>query len=142
MPLLIVGDGKALTFIDYSVRQVQRWPIGNSPLACCSIPNRDISRYAKVLAPSANSERRVGRGRSPKHPEYGRITLVLAQLAHRRGPTSQGWVASQPGQSHHHPTRGSAVQRAGERRNFRWNDRRTGSRRLNGIASAVHAGDR
>ena len=22
-----VGDGKALTFIDYSVKQVQRWPI-------------------------------------------------------------------------------------------------------------------
>ena len=33
VPLLIVGDGKALTLIDYEVRQVQRWPIGNSPLA-------------------------------------------------------------------------------------------------------------
>src|SRR3546814_1538988 len=31
VPLLIVGDGKALTMIDYEVRQVQRWPIGNSP---------------------------------------------------------------------------------------------------------------
>src|SRR4051812_43131466 len=32
VPLLIVGDGKALTMIDYEVRQVQRWPIGSSPL--------------------------------------------------------------------------------------------------------------
>ena len=33
VPLLIVADGKALTMIDYEVRQVQRWPIRNSPLA-------------------------------------------------------------------------------------------------------------
>src|SRR5687768_5149438 len=32
VPMLIVGDGKALTMIDYEVRQVSRWPIGKSPL--------------------------------------------------------------------------------------------------------------
>ena len=32
VPMLIVGDGKAINIIDYQVRQVQRWPIGNSPL--------------------------------------------------------------------------------------------------------------
>ena len=31
--MLIVGDGRALNFIDYDVRQVQRWPINNSPLS-------------------------------------------------------------------------------------------------------------
>lgn len=29
VPILIVAEGGALTFIDYSVRQVQRWPIKN-----------------------------------------------------------------------------------------------------------------
>ena len=37
VPLLIVGDGNSLTMIDYEVRQVQRWPVKNSPLTCCSI---------------------------------------------------------------------------------------------------------
>ena len=39
--MLIVGDGKALTLIDYEVRQVQRWPIKNSPLGALLDPSRD-----------------------------------------------------------------------------------------------------
>ena len=31
--MLIVGDGRALTFIDYEVGQRQRWPINDSPLS-------------------------------------------------------------------------------------------------------------
>ncbi len=41
MPQLIVADGSSLYFIDYQVRQVQRWPIGNSPLAVLLNPKRD-----------------------------------------------------------------------------------------------------
>jgi hypothetical protein len=41
LPLLIVGDGKALTLIDYEVRQVQRWPISNSPLGALLDPLGD-----------------------------------------------------------------------------------------------------
>ncbi len=93
VPLLIVGDGKALTFIDYSVRQVQRWPIGNSPLGVLLDPNRDISRYAKVV-PSANPNVLSVEAYDPKHPEYGRITLVLAKNASApAGLMLQGWVA-------------------------------------------------
>ena len=39
VPILIVAEGGALTFIDYSVRQVQRWPIKNSPLGALLDPN-------------------------------------------------------------------------------------------------------
>ena len=93
VPLLIVGDGKALTFIDYSVRQVQRWPIGNSPLGVLLDPRRDISRYAKVV-PSANPAVVSVEAYDPKHPEYGRITLVLAKnAAAPAGLMLQGWVA-------------------------------------------------
>jgi outer membrane lipoprotein-sorting protein len=93
VPLLIVGDGKALTFIDYSVRQVQRWPIGNSPLGVLLDPSRDISRYAKVV-PSANPAVVSVEAYDPKHPEYGRITLVLAKnAAAPAGLMLQGWVA-------------------------------------------------
>ena len=93
VPLLIVGDGKALTFIDYSVRQVQRWPIGNSPLGVLLDPTRDISRYAKVV-PSGNPDVLSVEAYDPRHPEYGRITLVLAKNpAAPAGVMLQGWVA-------------------------------------------------
>ena len=34
VPMLIVSDGSALTFIDYQVRQVQRWPIKIGRASC------------------------------------------------------------------------------------------------------------
>ncbi|VXC94404.1 LolA family protein [Sphingomonas sp. 8AM] len=93
VPLLIVGDGKALTFVDYSVKQVQRWPIGNSPLGVLLDPSRDISRYAKVV-PSSNPGVLSVEAYDPKHPEYGRITLVFARSAAAPGGLMlQGWAA-------------------------------------------------
>ncbi len=38
--MLIVGDGRALTFIEYDVRDVQRWPINDSPLSVLLNPDR------------------------------------------------------------------------------------------------------
>ncbi|GAA4215798.1 outer membrane lipoprotein carrier protein LolA [Sphingomonas endophytica] len=93
VPLLIVGDGKALTFIDYSVKQVQRWPIGSSPLGVLLDPGRDISRYAKIV-PSSNPAVLSVEAYDPKHPEYGRITLVFARSAAAPGGLMlQGWAA-------------------------------------------------
>ncbi len=93
VPLLIVGDGKALTFIDYSVRQVQRWPIGNSPLGVLLDPTRDISKYATVV-PSSNPGVLSVEAYDPRHPEYGRITLVFARRADAPGGLMlQGWAA-------------------------------------------------
>ena len=93
VPLLIVGDGKALTFIDYSVKQVQRWPIGNSPLGVLLDPSRDISRYARVV-PSPNPAVLSVEAYDPRHPEYGRITLVFARRADAPGGLMlQGWAA-------------------------------------------------
>lgn len=93
VPLLIVSDGKAFTFIDYSVKQVQRWPIGNSPLGVLIDPSRDISRYAKVV-PSPNRDVLSVEANDPKHPEFGRITMVFARDASApAGLMLQGWVA-------------------------------------------------
>ncbi|MEH3100283.1 LolA family protein [Sphingomonas adhaesiva] len=93
VPLLIVGDGKALTFIDYSVRQVQRWPIGNSPLGVLLDPRRDLSTFAKVV-PSPNPAVLSVEAYDPKHPEYGRITLVFQRSAAApAGLLLSGWVA-------------------------------------------------
>ena len=93
VPLLIVSDGKALTMIDYEVRQVQRWPIGNSPLGALLDPKRDVARYGK-LVPTGNPDVTSIEVRDPKHPEYGRITMIFV-----RDPSAPGgleltsWVA-------------------------------------------------
>lgn len=92
VPILVVGDGKALNYIDYSVRQVNRWPIANSPLGVLLDPSKDISRFATVV-PSGNPNVLSVQGYDPKHPEYGRITIVFAKDASApAGLAMQGWV--------------------------------------------------
>ncbi len=93
VPILIVADGKALTFVDYSVKQVQRWPIGNSPLGVLLDPKHDLARYARLI-PTADARIVLLEAKDPKHPEYGRITMVFAKQAGAPGGLMlQGWVA-------------------------------------------------
>ena len=92
VPILIVADGSALTFIDYSVKQVQRWPVKNSPMGVLIDPDRDISRYAHVVA-GADPRVISVEASDSHHPEYGRITLVFAREAGApAGLMLQGWV--------------------------------------------------
>ena len=93
VPILLVSDGKALHFIDYSVKQVQRWPIGNSPLAVLLDPNRDLSRFARIIkGPDARIV--LTEVRDAKHPEYGIITLAFERNASAPGGLMLvGWVA-------------------------------------------------
>ncbi len=83
-PLLIVSDGKALTMIDYEVRQVQRWPIGNSPLGALLDPNRDVARYGR-LQPTADPNVVSVEVKDRRHPEYGVITLIFVRRASAPG---------------------------------------------------------
>ncbi|GBH28876.1 LolA family protein [Sphingobium xenophagum] len=93
VPLLIVGDGKALTMIDYEVRQVQRWPIGNSPLGALLDPNKDLSKYGKVV-PTGDPSILSVEARDPKRPEYGTITMIFRRdAASPAGLQLYGWVA-------------------------------------------------
>ncbi len=80
VPMLIVSDGSALTFVDYGVKQVQRWPIKNSPLGALLDPNRDVMQYGK-LVPSSSSQVVSVEVRDRKHPEYGVITMVFVRKA-------------------------------------------------------------
>jgi outer membrane lipoprotein-sorting protein len=80
VPMLIVSDGNALTFIDYQVKQVQRWPIKNSPLGALLDPNRDVMQYGKLMA-SGNPQVVSIEVRDRKHPEYGVITMVFIRKA-------------------------------------------------------------
>jgi outer membrane lipoprotein-sorting protein len=93
VPLLIVADGRALTMIDYEVRQVQRWPIKNSPLGALLDPNRDVKRYGKLI-PTGNPNVISVEVKDPKRPEYGTITMVFRRnAAAPAGLEMAGWVA-------------------------------------------------
>lgn len=123
--MLIVGDGKALTLVDYAVRQVQRWPISNSPLGALLDPRRDVAKFGKVL-PTGNPNVVSVEVRDRTHPEYGVITLIFT-----RKPSAPGgleltyWVALDS--QNQRTTVALSNQRYGisvSENDFRWNDPR------------------
>ncbi len=78
VPMLVVSDGSALTFVDYEVRQVQRWPIKSSPLGALLDPSRDVGKFGRVMP--TGSDRIVSiEVRDKARPEYGVITLVFTR---------------------------------------------------------------
>jgi outer membrane lipoprotein-sorting protein len=92
--MLIVADGKALTFIDYDTRQPpQRWPIGNSPLGALLDPNRDVKKFGRMV-PTGNPNVLSIQVKDPKRPEYGVITLIFVKSAGAPGGLElASWVA-------------------------------------------------
>jgi outer membrane lipoprotein-sorting protein len=92
--MLLVSDGRALTFIDYDVKQKpQRWPIGNSPLGALLDPNRDVKKYGTVI-PTGNPNVYSVQVKDSKRPEYGVITLIFVKDGSAPGGLElTSWVA-------------------------------------------------
>jgi outer membrane lipoprotein-sorting protein len=88
--MLIVGDGRALTFVDYDVGQRQRWPINDSPLSVLLNPNQDLARFARVVR--NDPQVLMIEARDPRRREFGTITIAFAKVAGApAGLTLQGW---------------------------------------------------
>lgn len=129
VPFLIVADGRDLYYLDYQVRQQQRWPIGDSPLSVLLNPNRDMSGMAKIV-PSSDPRLVTVEAFDPKRQHLGRITLIFARNASAPdGLMLQGWVALD-GQNNR-----TTVRLSNHRFNvpvadrmFRWTDPRRGGR--------------
>ncbi|MCK9541050.1 MAG: outer membrane lipoprotein carrier protein LolA [Novosphingobium sp.] len=130
VPLLIVGDGKALTMIDYEVSQVQRWPIRNSPLGALLDPSRDVARFG-TLQPTTNPDVVSVEVRDRGHPEYGVITLIFVRKASAPGGLElASWVALDS------QNRRTTIRLSNHEygvtvpdNTFRWNDPRPSTRR-------------
>lgn len=91
--LLVVSNGRSLYLVDYEVNQVQRWPIRNSPLGALLDPDRDISRYGKLI-PTGNPDVVSIEVRDPKRPEFGMITMIFVRDATAPGGLELNtWVA-------------------------------------------------
>lgn len=93
VPMLIISDGHALIMIDSAVNQLQRWPIGNSPLGALLDPGRDVTRFG-TLQPMLDPNVIGVEVRDRTHPEYGALTLVFVRKASAPGGMElTGWVA-------------------------------------------------
>lgn len=128
--MLIVGDGRALTLVDYAVRQVQRWPISNSPLGALLDPRRDVAKYGRVMS-TGNPNVTSVEVRDSSHPEYGVITLIFTRNASAPGGLELSyWVALDS--QNQRTTVALSNHRYGvpvSDNDFRWNDPRPQTRR-------------
>jgi len=91
--MLLVANGKTLTFIDYDVGQKSSWAIAKSPLSVLLSGNPDLGRIARVL-PSADSRILLVRARDSRRPEFG--TMILAFVKTPGAPAGlrlEGWTA-------------------------------------------------
>ena len=70
--MLLVADGKRLTFVDYDVAQKSSWPIARSPLAVLLSPQPDLTRIARIV-PSESKN------------------VVVVGPATPAGPSSERW---------------------------------------------------
>lgn len=93
VPMLVVSNGKSMYLVDYEVKQVQRWPISNSPLGALLDPSRDVKKYGKLL-PTSHPDVVSVEVRDTRHPEYGVITLIFTRDAAAPGGLElTHWVA-------------------------------------------------
>lgn len=91
--LLVISNGKSLFVVDYEVNQVERWPIGNSPLGALFDPDRDVKKFGK-LVPTGNPDVLSVEVRDPKKPEFGMINMIFVRNAAAPGGLQlTHWVA-------------------------------------------------
>jgi outer membrane lipoprotein-sorting protein len=91
--MLLVGDGKYLTFIDYEVGQKSAWPIARSPLAVLLSPQPNLARIARI-EPQANKDVVIVRARDARRPEFGTLLLAFSRNGSAPGGLMlEGWTA-------------------------------------------------
>lgn len=92
--VLIVADGKRLTFLDYSVGQKSSWPLSRTPLGPLLSGSPDFNGKAEIL-PSVDS--RVVVARAKDSGQYGQLTLAFLRNASAPGGLQlYGWTAIDP----------------------------------------------
>lgn len=90
--MLIVGNGKTLTFVDYKVNQVSQWPVKSTPLGILLASEPNLSSVAKVV--ESDATRVVVEARDPKRPEFGTLSIAFARDASAPGGLAlKGWTA-------------------------------------------------
>ena len=92
--LLLVANGKTLTFVDYTVGQKSSWPLGRTPLGPLLSASPDFNGKAEIL-PSADN--RVVVARAKNAGQYGQLTLAFLRNSSAPGGLQlYGWTATDP----------------------------------------------
>lgn len=91
--LLLVADGKKLTFIDYQVGQKSSFPLEKTPLGPLLSASPDFNGKAQIL-PSSDPRVVVARARNSS---YGQLTLAFLRSGSAPGGLQlYGWTAVDP----------------------------------------------
>jgi outer membrane lipoprotein-sorting protein len=89
--LLLVANGKTLTFIDYQVGQKSSWPLNRTPLGVLLSGSPDLKGRAQIV-PSDDARVVTVRARDPA--QYGSILLVFLRSPSAPGGLQlYGWTA-------------------------------------------------
>jgi outer membrane lipoprotein-sorting protein len=91
--MLLVANGKTLSFIDYDVGQKSSWPIAKSPLAVLLSPQPDLGRIARIVQSESPSVI-VVRARDARRPEFGTLVMAFQKAPEAPGGLRlEGWTA-------------------------------------------------
>lgn len=91
--MLLVSDGRKLTFIDYTVGQKSSWDVNHTPLGILLQEHPDLSQIAHIV-PSGDPRVVVVRAMDPARQEFGK--LILAFIRDPSAPAGlrlYGWTA-------------------------------------------------
>lgn len=104
--VLLVANGKTLTFIDYAVGQKSAWPLNRTPLGPLLSNSPDFNGKAEILP---SSDQRVVVARARNAGQYGQLTLAFLRNSSAPGGLQlYGWTAVDP-QNHRTTVRLSNV---------------------------------
>ncbi len=91
--MLLVANGRTLTFIDYEVGQKSSWAIAKSPLSVLLSTTPDLKRIARIL-PSEDPRILLVRARDGRRPEFGTMILAFVKAPGAPGGLRlEGWTA-------------------------------------------------
>jgi outer membrane lipoprotein-sorting protein len=89
--LLLVANGKTLTFVDYTVGQKSSWPLNRTPLGVLLSASPDLKGRAKVVP---NPDSRIMTVQAKDPTQYGSLTLVFLRSGSAPGGLQlYGWTA-------------------------------------------------
>ena len=92
--LLLVANGKNLTFLDYSVGQKSTYPLSRTPLGPLLSGSPDFNGKAEILP---NPDQRILVARARNTGQYGQLTLAFLRNPSAPGGLQlYGWTAIDP----------------------------------------------
>jgi outer membrane lipoprotein-sorting protein len=91
-PMLLVGDGRTLSFVDYEVKQVSQWPVRRTPLQILLAAEPDLAPIARITTDTADLVEVAAR--DPKRPEFGTLSIRFTRTPGAPGGLAlAGWTA-------------------------------------------------